>query len=421
VALSLLYTPCEHKPQPITVLEDAPIILGRSSDAHISLREDASVSRNHARIERRGDAVYIVDLNSSNGTYVHGVRIQEARLLPNAVIRVGNSMFRFVTDHVDTLLRYRDPALPQGSLVGGMRMRMLHAELSTLARTHDVVLIRGERGAGKELVARELHALSGARGEFVSLRCAALREAQLAMLLDSESPDSALAEANGGTLFLSDIDALSLDVQRRLLAVLGAHDEARENESSVRRQVRIVCASQRDLERAATRGTFRAELYARLSPVTLRLPSLRERREDLVPLVRHVLSKVGVSEPKLSIDFIHTLARYDFPGNISELAQVVSAAAHQAKGGPLLATHLPKDMLHSTDEECDPFTVGEPTATARVPSGGAGPTPSEGELRAALQKHRGDLLGVSREFGRDRLQVRQWLRRYGIDASLMRG
>jgi DNA-binding NtrC family response regulator len=421
VALSLLYTPCEHKPQPITVVEDAPVVLGRSSDAHISLREDASVSRHHARLERRGDHVYIVDLGSSNGTYVHGVRIKEARLLPNAVVRVGNSMFRFMTADVDTLLRFRDPALPQGSLIGGMRMRALHAEISALARAHDVVLIRGERGAGKEMVARELHALSGATGEFVSVRCAALREAALANLLDPDAPDSALVDAHGGTLFLSDIDALSLDVQRRLFALLGEQDSAREDESTVRRQLRIICASQRDLERAASRGTFRSDLLARLSPATLRLPSLRERREDLVPLVRHVLQKVGVSEPKLSIDFIHTLARYEFPGNVSELAQVVSAAAHQAKGGPLLATHLPKDMLRATDDECDPFTVGEPTATARVPQKTAAPTPSENELRAALQKHQGDLVGMSREFGRDRLQVRQWLRRYGIDTSFVRG
>ena len=108
----------------------------------------------------------------------------------------------------------------EGSLIGGMRMRALHAELAVLARGHDVVLIRGERGAGKELVARELHVLSGAEGEFVAVRCAALREAQLAELLDLEAPDSLLAEAHGGTLFLSDIDALSLDVQRRLHRLL---------------------------------------------------------------------------------------------------------------------------------------------------------------------------------------------------------
>jgi DNA-binding NtrC family response regulator len=419
--LCVIYTPCERKPQPVVVIEGEPLIIGRASEAHISLREDASVSRHHARVERRGDDVFITDLGSSNGTWVHGVRVKEARLMPHAVIRVGNSMFRFAASDVDTLARHRDPALPQGSLVGGAAMRALYAELAGLARGDDPLLIRGERGTGKELVARELHALGGAHGEFVVVHCAALREAQLATLLSTDTPDSALAQAAGGTLFLADVDALSLDLQRRLLGLLGARDAARENESSVRRQVRIVCASQRDLARSASRGTFRPDLYARLSQATLTLPALRDRREDLVPLVRHVLDKVGVTEAKLSIDFIHTLARYDFPGNVSELAQVVSAAAHLAKGQPLLATHLPKDMLRATDDDHDPFTVGEPTATARMPRSGSGITPSEGELRAVLHKHQGDLVEVSREFGKDRLQVRQWLRRYGIDASLIRG
>jgi DNA-binding NtrC family response regulator len=236
------------------------------------------------------------------------------------------------------------------------KMIDLYKEIALVAASRSTVLITGESGTGKELVARALHRNSPrASGSFVAVNCGAITET----LLESElfghvkgsftgaSADKRglFEEANQGTIFLDEIGETSLALQVKLLRVLQESEIRRVGSArSVRVDARVLAATNRDLEREVKEGRFREDLFYRLSVVTLRVPPLRERADDLALLAAHALRQAreaGARAATISEEALATLSQYDWPGNVRELENTIAHAALYARGKVITPEDLP--------------------------------------------------------------------------------
>ncbi len=243
-----------------------------------------------------------------------------------------------------------------GALVGkSPSMQEVYKTIGRIAGTDVSVLLRGESGTGKEVVARAIHHYSRRAGKpFVAVSCAAIP----ATLLESElfgHEKGAFTDAHqrrlgkfelahGGTIYLDEVGDLSAELQPKLLRVLQEREFERVGGGdSVRVDVRVVAATNRDLETLIRDGRFREDLYYRLKVVTLILPPLRERPEDIPFLVDHFLVKYAgeLGERAVSAEALDRLAGYAWPGNVRELENVIQHAMVMAGGGVILAEHLP--------------------------------------------------------------------------------
>lgn len=426
--------------------------IGREvTDAHDVRLPENAVSRQHAVVEARADGVWIVDLGSTNGTLVNGERVQAARLADHDIVRIGDSVFRFASDDAvayaayrvdgqthDALRRHR-PRVPS-ALVGGHQIDAILARVEKVAPTHLSCVVTGESGTGKELLARTIHDASGRSGRLVALNCAALP----ATLLESElfgyvkgaftgatqDKEGLVAAAHGGTLFLDEIGDMSLEAQARLLRVLQTREVLPVGARVPRAvDVRVVCATHRDLEAEVAAGRFRGDLLARLREFQVRLPPLRERREDLFRLVRHFLRREGRSDAVVTLPFMVALAHHPWPYNVRELESAVRLAVTLAGEQPLAPEHLPESVQASVREHGR--VQGSPSSAKVTPkSSGAraesprpierAVAPSESELRDACLRHAGNVSAIAKEYGKAREQIHRWLRRYAIDVATFR-
>jgi DNA-binding NtrC family response regulator len=431
----------------------ATVTLGRECDNTLSVPE-APISRYHALFERRADGRYwVVDRDSRNGTYVNGMRVREAPLAEHDLLRVGDTLFRYAARgaygygayRIDgSVVREARPFLHgvTGSVLsGGFQIDAIIDRVAKIATSDIAVIVTGESGTGKELVAREIHRLSGRRGPFQALNCGALPET----LLESElfgyrrgafsgaltDKQGIVRAAHGGTLFLDEIGDMPLEAQVKLLRVLQEREVTPLGATTSERvDIRVVCATHRDLAKQVEEGTFRGDLLARLNDISLQLPPLRERREDLYPLVRHFLAKHGHPTSAVTFPFILAVAHYDWPYNVRELESALRVAITISGGGQVDVPHLPEvvrrtlSRLSATSETTGPVSVLPPAAVtaARVPvqTSRAGYAPSEQELRSLLTRHRGNIAAVGRELGKERMQIHRWLQRYGLDAESFR-
>ncbi len=427
----------EHLPAAL-VLTSTVTTIGRESDNALTIPE-AAVSRYHAQVERRSDGWWIVDRGSTNGTLVNGIRIDAQRLQPHDVVRVGDTLLRYAAIGAARFAAYRldgsvvENARPVShtvrgsSLVGGYHVDALLAHLDRVAPTELSVVVAGESGTGKELVAREIHRLSGRRGPFQAINCAALP----ATLLESElfgyrrgaftgaSSDKLglVQAADGGTLFLDEVGDMALEAQAKLLRVLQEKEVLPLGATSPRSvDVRVVCATHRDLDALVAEGHFRGDLLARLREVPITLPPLRERREDLLPLVRHFLTCAGRPTTEVSFPFMLALAHYDWPYNVRELESAVKLALALSKGAANLdLEHLPATVRSALDGHGE--APVEPSARNPEGTRASRKAPTDQELRELLAHHLGNIAAVGRELGKERMQIHRWLKRYGIDPS----
>jgi DNA-binding NtrC family response regulator len=445
--LCLLYAR-HFRELPAAVSFDAlPLTLGRSRSSALMLDESA-VSRAHARIEKRGTDYVVLDLDSRNGTFVNGERIRERRLVDGDVLRVGDSLFKYVAQDIDGYARHRIDGAVLGKngfelrpndaeLVGGYQIHVLLDRAERIARTSLSVVLHGESGAGKELVARRIHEESGRRGPFVAVNCAALPP----NLIESElfgyrkgafsgalqNKVGLIAAASGGTLFLDEIGDMAMEAQAKLLRVLQESEVHPVGALSPERvDLRVVCASHRDLSQLVEHGGFRGDLMARLKQATLSLPPLRSRPEDIYGLVRRVLEREGRPEVDVDFSFMHALIAYPWPYNVRELVSAVRVVSTLCRGGVLEARDLP-DHITTRSQRRSP---GLPDAEAEsAPARQSGPRPrsaaskppSEAELRALCERTLGNVSALGRELGKDRVQIHRWLKLYGIDLSQYRG
>lgn len=302
------------------------------------LIQDPTVSRLHAELEARDDGLWVRDLGSRNGTFVEGIQVSGARVPDGSTIRFGAAE---VTVEYDEAAKtpvevWKEPSF--GGLVGrSFAMRELFALLSRIAPMDASVLIQGETGTGKELVARAIHDASPRAGKpFVVVDCAALPD----NLLDAElfghskgaftgavgAREGSIEAADGGTVFLDEIGELPPAMQPKLLRVLESRMVRRIGETSYRTvDVRFISATHRDLLRMVSASEFREDLYFRLSVLPITVPPLRERTEDIEVLVNHFLRQLG-QPGAASADLLHALAGRPWRGNVRELRNFVERA-----------------------------------------------------------------------------------------------
>ncbi len=314
-------------------------ILGSSENADIVLK-DPTISRLHAELELRDDGVWVRDLRSSNGTWVQGVRVERALVPHLGRIRVGKtdlilSHARRGAPNKTEEVEWPSPSF-HGLRGGSRKMRALYATLARVSAAEAPVLILGETGTGKEVVARAIHDESPRKsGPFVVVDCAALPE----NLLDAElfghargaftgavgARPGAIESANGGTVFLDEIGELPKAMQPKLLRVLEAKTVRRIGENEHRAvDVRFVFATHRDLLKMVSTGEFREDLYFRIGVLPVHIPPLRERLEDLETLIAHFQGKQSDgNDAVLPPDLIAALRERAWNGNVRELRNFV--------------------------------------------------------------------------------------------------
>ena len=316
------------------------IVVGTHPSCDLVLT-DPTVSRQHFEIELEPDGYRIRDLDSLNGLEVDGLRVFDARVGKSAVLTLGETRIkmRMSSAAVDVDV---SPSTQCGPLRGrSVAMRKVFERIERVAPTPSTVLLTGESGTGKEVAARAIHELSPrADRPFVVVDCGALPPT----LIESElyghergaftgaerARKGAFEAARGGTLFLDEIGELPLDLQTRLLGVIERRQIQPLGSSAMRDiDVRLIAATNRDLRREANKGTFRADLYFRLSVVGVHMPPLRERVDDLPVYVEAFVTEweeQGLSL-EISPDTIAQLQARRWPGNVRELRNVLERAA----------------------------------------------------------------------------------------------
>ncbi|MCS6912763.1 MAG: sigma 54-interacting transcriptional regulator [Myxococcales bacterium] len=313
------------------------IRVGKNEDNDLVLTEE-TVSRVHFEIVRDAKGYLLRDLHSTNGTFLDGAEIREAYLRPGSVITAGTVQLKFqpYEERIEILPSEKESF---GPLLGrSLRMREIFGLLERIAPTEATVLIEGETGTGKDLVAHTIHQHSRRReGPFIVVDCGAvapnLIESELfghekgAFTGATTTRQGAFELAHTGTLFLDELDELPLDLQPKLLRVLEQREIRRVGGSrTLKVDIRVIAATKHDLRREVERGKFREDLFFRLSVVPVRLPPLRERKEDLPLLARSFLSRIageGGQVPQLDDRFLNMLMAHDWPGNIRELRNVI--------------------------------------------------------------------------------------------------
>ncbi len=406
----------------------AKTIIGREPPADVAVGVNA-VSRVHAEIVYERSGYTLRDLNSTNGTLLDGHLIREARLEPGQEIRVGDAILKFVEQDITGYARYRidgtmaDVTAPRLSrsahFLGGFQLDRIGGEIGRIAASPLSVLLLGESGTGKEVVAREIHTLSQRSGGFCAVNCAAIPGNLLESELfgykrgafsgaDRDKP-GLIRTADGGTLLLDEIGDMPMAAQAKLLRVLQSREVfplgATKPEPV---DVRVICATHRDLRRMQAENRFREDLFARLNEYQLRLPPLRDRKEDVYLLLKAFVGRHGRPELEPSFRFMTALLHYDWPYNVRELEACAKRCVALADSAALEIEHLP-DQIREDMMDYGSWAVGV------HPSGGSvkGP-PSEEDLRALMQRHQGNIAAVGRELGKARMQVHRWLKRYDI-------
>jgi len=390
------------------------------------------LSNEHARLRHQGEQWVLEDLGSRNGTSVNGRPVVHVALADGDVIEVGRALLVFreamhapPAAPIDLDTRAAEFAHPGlGTLVPGIASEM--EALASIAASPLPVLVRGETGTGKELLARAVHALSGRAGAFVPVNCGAIPGELVESHLFGHTKGAFsgavrqetgfVQAAHGGTLFLDEIGDLPAASQAALLRVLQESEVVPVGSvRAVRIDLRVVAATHQPLESLIARGVFRTDLLARLDGFTFTLHPLRERREDLGLLVANLLQAAcGASRvPILATAVGRALVRYSWPLNIRELGHCLSRACALAReGGSIELSHLPAPVRDALEADIDGPAGTDPEADdARL----------RAQLEALLVEHRGNIAKVARALGKARMQVHRWLKRFEIDPERYRG
>ncbi len=397
---------------------------------------DRFMSSVHARLRREGDRFRLEDAGSKNGTLLNGAPCAGSHLADTDQIEVGHTqlLFRAAVPRGEGAadVDARDlpgPAPELTTMVVSLQAEL--ARLPAIARSGVPVVIQGETGTGKELVARALHLLSGRSGEFIAVNCGAIAETLVESLLfghrkgafsgAAESRPGLVRAADHGTLFLDEIADLPAPSQAALLRVLQESEVLAVGETRpVRVDVRILAATHTELQSAIGMQKFRADLFARISGFTVRLPPLRWRREDLGLLVAALLRKIAPDRAErvsFTSDAGRALLRYRWPLNVRELEKCLAAAVVLAGDEPIDLTHLPEAVQRTGRDDESPRLVPDLVPAAqfeRVPLGPEDEQRRE-ELIALLRQHGGNVAAVARVMGKARMQVHRWVKRYQLN------
>ena len=418
------------------LVERERVTVGRSLICDLVLG-DKAVSGSHFEIVANETGVLLRDLGSTNGTYCGELRVKEVWLKPGTVIRAGQSQLRYDSAQGDVEI---DLSVKERfhELIGkSVKMREIFAILEKVAPTDLTVLVRGDTGTGKELAARAIHRASHrAKNALVVQDCSAIPRDLIESTLFGHEKGSftgasdrhrgCFEQADGGTIFLDEIGELDLALQPKLLRVLENREVKRVGgDRVIPVDVRVLAATNRDLRQMVNAGTFREDLFYRLSVVQIELPSLRERPEDIPLLVRAFLDEFAVriargeSPRNLTIerDAMARLVSYAWPGNVREMKNTIERAASLADGDELTV----KDLLPSsvkTPPQPLPGGAAEQFVESELPFKEAKQRVTDAfeaaYLKALLDKHGGNITRSANAAGLTRYHLRELAKRYGI-------
>ncbi|MGE0788828.1 MAG: sigma 54-interacting transcriptional regulator [Sandaracinaceae bacterium] len=417
------------------VIERERVTVGRSVICDLVLT-DKAVSGTHFEIEATEKGFVLRDLDSTNGSFVGDIQVREIWCKSGATIRVGQSFLKFEGEKgsVDIELSREDNF--HGMIGKSVRMREIFATLSKIAPTDLTVLVRGETGTGKELVARALHS-AGRRLEqpLVVQDCSAIPKDLIESTLfghergaftgATDRHRGSFEQADGGTIFLDEIGELDLNLQPKLLRVLENREIKRVGgDRQIPVDVRVVAATNRDLRQMVNEGTFREDLYYRLSVVGIELPALRERPEDIPLLVEHFLHDIsrrrfpdGESTLSVAPDAMRRMQAYPWPGNIRELRNTVERGGSLADEPVLTVADLMPGAHKLT-----PTVIGGGSAEQFVDDGLPFKDAKQRVLdefeaayiTALLGKHDDNVTRSAKAAGLTRYHLRELAKKYGI-------
>jgi transcriptional regulator with PAS, ATPase and Fis domain len=396
----------------LTPLGGELIVIGREEPSTVLLPSD-QVSRVHAEITREGQGYLLRDRKSMNGVFVHGARVGAAPLVEGTVFRIGDVLGVVVAlpdgqgdSDGDADADAFDTVIP-GYFAGPVLARRLRP-LRKVARTDLPVVLQGQTGTGKEGLASAVHTWSGRTGQFVAVNCAALPESLAegelfgyrrgAFTGADQASRGHFRASHGGTLFLDEVLELPLALQAKLLRVLEQREVVPLGQSVAEPvDLRIVVAAQVPLRAAVADGKLRGDLYARLEGLTVELPPLRERVEEIPFLFSRILEKRAgkAAPPAIDVGLAERLCLYDWPFNVRELDLVARQLLALHGDEPLLRrSHLPERLLANLTPPERPAAPRQ----ARQP----GDTPDIDQVVMLLRANQGNVkqtaaaLGISR-------------------------
>jgi len=348
-------------------IDQPTFVIGTGASADLRLTDD-TVSREHLRLQLTQAGVRLRDEGSTNGTWIGPLRIHDTVLAASATVVIGSTSLAITVEAAPIDLPL-SKNVAFGSAIGvSASMRHLFATLELASPSDATVLIEGESGVGKELLAQGIHLRSArAAGPFVAVDCGAIPPTLIESELFGHERGAftgaermrvgVFEQANEGTLFLDEIGELPLELQPKLLRALESREIRRVGgRGVVRIDARVVAATNRKLADAAAANTFRRDLYYRLAVVRAHVPPLRDRKEDVIPLALTLLRKIpGFESAEIPPPLASMLTSYAWPGNVRELRNVmeryavlgpnaaalfdVGVAAPESRGGDL--SHLP--------------------------------------------------------------------------------
>jgi transcriptional regulator of acetoin/glycerol metabolism len=378
---------------------------------------DKFLSSSHASLQRIFGRWLLEDAGSRNGTFVDGARVEKVDLKDGTVFEIGHSFFVFRAAAIE------EP-VPQTAESTGSLHPVYAAQLRALERAAGAslpVVLRGETGTGKEVLARRVHELSRRPGAFQAINCAALAPTLLESELFGyrkgafsgalEDRPGLVRSADKGTLFLDEIGDLPLPAQGAFLRVLQESEVLPVGGTRpVPVDFRLVVATHRNLEAMAEAGGFRKDLLARMSGFSLWLPPLRERMEDLGLLIAALLRRHAPDrELKFSAAAARALFRHQWHLNVRELEKTLLIAATVAPDRLIDLQHLPEPIRTAA-------TAEPPLVPALAPD----EAQRREELLTLLREHHGNVTAVAKVLGKARVQVQRWMRRYGIQPAIFR-
>ncbi len=410
-------------------LAGRPIIVGTGGDVDLELTE-RSVSRRHAEAVISGEYVVVKDLGSTNGTYYRDARVGEVYVPLGGEISFGKVKVKVVPEEVALENKPHESDRLGGLIGGDLRMREIFSLIEDIATSDVTVVIEGETGTGKELVAKAIHERSGrASKPLVVFDCtnqpkdliesALFGHVKGAFTGATSERAGAFERANGGTIFLDELGEFSLDLQPKLLRVLESREVQKVGGDGYEAvDVRVIAATNRNLKNEVRSGNFREDLYYRLAVVKIQLPPLRDRPNDIARLVEHFIQ---VSGTEFSIDpsCLGALKGYTWPGNVRQLKNVVDRAAALSRG--------------KTNVDISRFIQEEDLDGDRAPSGSKLSIDRQASFKEAkaniisdfesqyiealLREHNNNISLAAREAGIDRKHFKELMRKYGIEAK----
>ncbi len=388
-------------------LSERPTVFGSSRTSDVVINDPAT-SAQHCELTVQGDLVRVRDLGSRNGTYMSGVRVGIGFGIAGEIICVGRSSVALKAASPSMEDCFGEP-LP-GVIGGSTVMRRLAQYVRRFAVLSVPVLILGESGSGKELIARAIHTESGRKADaFVAVNVAGVpRELMETEMFGHERGAftgayqrhrGAFGEADGGTLFLDEIGDLPQEAQPKLLRALDGYEVKAVGQEGRGRKfdVRVVAATNVRLRDKVAEGGFRQDLYHRLEAIVVRVPPLRDRRGDLVQLVPSLLAamKLRGGTPEVTAEALSLLAAHDWPGNVRELKNVLSRAVVESNGPVLDASAVRRAVFQTDEDDVD--------ALIQI---------SRGTARGILDRNQGNISRAAREAGMARTSFKRLL---GVD------